>query len=105
MDNALEKVLQLLGLGTPFLYAAAAFVCFHYLDKKASAQAKVAIATWFKAIAASQNDVSSALVEVFDRIYTQPLLGWRALRRSAIISTTLSIIYYVHLFGFKVHRG
>jgi hypothetical protein len=42
--------------------------------------------------------VASALVEVFDRIYTYPLLRWRAFFRSLLYSTVVSVIwlYEIH---------
>ena len=44
--------------------------------------------------------VASALVEVFDRIYTYPLLRWRAFFRSLLFTTVLSGIM---LFEFVPH--
>ena len=37
--------------------------------------------------------VASALVEVFDRIYTYPLLRWRAFFRSLLFTTVVSAIW------------
>src|ERR1700739_4367892 len=43
------------------------------------------------------NQVASALVEVFDRIYTYPLLRWRAFGRSLLFTTVVSAIFVFEL--------
>jgi hypothetical protein len=48
MPTWLSEVLKLLGFSTPFVYAAAVYGFFHYLDKKASGQAKKAISAWLQ---------------------------------------------------------
>jgi hypothetical protein len=45
MPGWLTEALKLLGFTAPFAYAAAVYGVFHFLDKKASGQAKKAIAT------------------------------------------------------------
>jgi hypothetical protein len=73
---------KLLGLGTPFVYASATYGVFHYLDGRASGQAKQAISGWFKPLEYDAPALSAAMVELFDRLYTTPLFGWRAMLRS-----------------------
>jgi hypothetical protein len=68
-------------------YAAATFAFFHYLDKKTSGQAKKAISDWLKPRGYDKAAIVSALVEMFDSVYTQPLLRPRAFLRSALITT------------------
>jgi hypothetical protein len=46
---------------------------------------------WFKDYKNVQ--IASALVEIFDRIYTYPLLRWRAFGRSLLFTTVVSVIY------------
>jgi hypothetical protein len=43
--------------------------------------------------------VASALVEVFDRIYTYPLLRWRAFLRSLLFTTVVSAIFLFEMGG------
>ena len=45
MPNWLTEVLKLLGLTTPFIYAAASYRFFHWLDQKASGPAKEAFSS------------------------------------------------------------
>jgi len=46
--------------------------------------------------------VADAMVELFDRHYTRPLLGWRALLRSATLPTMMhSILARARLFRLK----
>jgi len=90
-----EELLKLLGLGTPFIYAAATYGLFHYLDERASGEAKEAISKWIRSTDYNREDISTTMVEVFDRFYTRPLFGWTAFLRSMLISiAVLGIFYY-----------
>jgi hypothetical protein len=80
------KVLELLGFATPLLYAGATYGFFHWLDKKASGPAKRAISEWLEPREYDRADVQAAVLEIFDRVYTKPLMAWRAFFRSAIIT-------------------
>jgi hypothetical protein len=70
----MEELLKLLGFTTPFMYAAAAYGFFHWLDENASDEAKAALARTMTFKDYKSEQVASALVEVFDRINTYPLL-------------------------------
>jgi len=72
-------------LAIPGAYGAAAFGLFHWLDKKASGQAKRAISEWLKPLPYDRAAVGAAVVELFDRIYTSPLLSFRAFGRSMLL--------------------
>src|SRR5262249_33440561 len=80
---------------TPLIYAGAAYGLFHWLDENASDEAKTVLARTmtFKDKNYKSKQVASALVEVFDRIYTYPLLRWRAFFRSFLFTTVVSAIY------------
>ena len=88
-----EQALEKLGLATPFVYAAGIYYFFHYLDGQASAQAKTAISGWFKPLEYDRTAVAAAVVEIFDRLYTRPLLGWRAALRSALFTIVVTAIF------------
>jgi hypothetical protein len=88
-----EQALDKLGLATPFVYAAGTYYFFHYLDTQASAQAKQAISGWFKPLEYDRAAVAAAVVEIFDRLYTRPLLGWRAALRSALFTIVITAIF------------
>jgi hypothetical protein len=90
--NRMLEVLKQLGFATPFIYVAGTYGFFHYLDKKASAQAKKAISGWFKPLEYDRATVAAAILELFDRLYTRPLLGWRAVLRSAVFTTIVATI-------------
>jgi hypothetical protein len=81
----LSEVLKLLGFSAPFVYAAAVYGFFHYLDQNASESAKKAISDWLQPREYHKTAVADALIEIFDRLYTRPLLGWRAFMRSSFI--------------------
>jgi hypothetical protein len=91
----MEEILKVLGFSKPLVYAGAAFGLFDFLDKKASKEAKAAIFEWFQRIRYDKVAVSNALVEVFDRLYTKPLLGWRAFSRSILFTLIVSVIFAI----------
>jgi hypothetical protein len=93
MPTYVLDLIKQLGFFTPFVYAAATFWFFHYLDKQASAQAKKAISGWFKPLQYDRAAVAAAIVELFDRLYTRPLLGWRAVLRSAVFTLVVTGIF------------
>src|SRR5215470_9188045 len=99
MEKLLEKLLEHSDYATPFLYAVVAYGFFHWLDENASDEAKAALARTMSFKDYKSEQVASALVEVFDRIYTYPLLRWRAFFRSLLFTTVVSAI-----FLFEVHR-
>jgi len=92
MPNWLTEVLKLLGLTTPFIYAAASYRFFHWLDQKASGPAKEAFSSWLEPKDYDKAAVAAAIVEVFDHVYTHPLLTLRAFRRSATITLVIAAI-------------
>jgi hypothetical protein len=89
----MTKLLELLGLSTPVLYAAATYGLFHFLDRRASPQAKAAINKWFKTTGHNKADVSNAVLELFDRIYERPLWSVRSLLRSATLSAAVTSLF------------
>jgi hypothetical protein len=95
----LDEALNLIGLGTPFVYGAAAYGLFHWLDKNASDEAKAAISDSLKIRDYDRKQVASALVEVFDRLYTQPLFHWRAFVRSMVFTIIVFLIWLYELAG------
>src|SRR5581483_8914405 len=87
------KLLDHLGYATPFIYAAATYGLFHWLDENLSDEAKAALASamWLRDY--DEKRLAPALVEVFDRIYTYPLLRWQAFFRSLVFTTILSALW------------
>jgi hypothetical protein len=82
-------------LAIPGAYGAAAFGLFHWLDKKASGQAKRAISEWLKPLPYDRAAVRAAVVELFDRIYTSPLLSFRAFGRSMLFTLFVAGIFAI----------
>jgi hypothetical protein len=98
MPSWLSEVLKLLGFSTPFVYAAAVYGFFHYLDEKASERAKTAISGWLQPREHNKTAVADAMIEIFDRLYTRPLLGWRAFMRSALFTICMTVVF-LYEFG------
>src|SRR5258708_4525759 len=81
----LTEVLKLFGFATPFIYAAATYGFFRWLDKKASGPAKKALSGWLVPKQYDRAALRGAVLELFDRVYTQPLFDLLAFFRSALI--------------------
>jgi hypothetical protein len=93
-DKMWRLGLELLGISAPFIYAGMTYAAFRYLDRRASAQAKRAISSWLKPLPYDKAAVAAAMLEVFDRLFTRPLWGWRAMVRSALLSIVVVLIYF-----------
>jgi hypothetical protein len=92
MPGWLTELLKVLGFTTPFVYAAAAYGVFHWLDKKASLPARNAMRAWIQSD--TKIDTTNVIVGLFDRIYTHPLLAWRAFGRSAAITIVVCCLIW-----------
>jgi hypothetical protein len=92
MPSWLTELLKARGVATPFIYAAAIYGFFVWLDKKASGQAKKAISSWLVPSEYDRAAVQAAILEMFDRVYTRPLFTWRAFGRSAAITITATTL-------------
>src|ERR1700716_3791650 len=94
MPTWLLDLLRYLSALTPFLYGVAVYRFFHYLDGKASGQAKNAVRTWFTPWNVNHIQVSAAIVEFFDKLYGVPLLSWRGFRRSALFTAIVTVLLF-----------
>jgi hypothetical protein len=81
-----DKLFELLGLGVPFYLGAATYGVFAWLDSNASDDATKVISSWLHGRSQNKPDLGNLIINTFDRIYTSPLLRFRAFRRSAAIS-------------------
>jgi hypothetical protein len=90
----MDKLFTLVGLGVPFSLAAATFAAFSWLDSNASDDATKVISSWLHGRSRNKPDLGNLIIKAFDRVYTSPLLTFRALRRSAAISSTVWLIIY-----------
>jgi hypothetical protein len=100
----LKAALQTLGFGTPFIFAAATYSFFHWLDKNASPQASQAISRWLKGEPYRRIDVKLGIISAFDNLYSSPLLSVKAFGRSFIVSSvTLFILNWFWAFIWISH--
>jgi hypothetical protein len=90
-----DKLFTLLGLGVPFYLAAATYAVFSWLDSNASDEATKVISSWLNGRSHNKPDLGNLIINTFDRIYTSPLLTFRAFRRSAIISAIVWLLVIV----------
>jgi hypothetical protein len=86
------KLLEQLGYA-PFVYTAAVYAFFVWLDKELSEEAKAALVQTLKFKTLPNGQVARAIVEIFDRIYAYPLLRWRAFVRSLLFTLTVTAIF------------
>ena len=91
-------MLKVLEFGQPFYYAAAVFMLFRYLDKKASPKANKAISEWMRSSEYTAAQAKGVLVEQFDRLYSSPLWSVRAIARSIILSTAFTALVVYRMY-------
>jgi hypothetical protein len=103
--DAIGKLLESLGFAAPLLYAGAAYGLFHWLDENLSVAAKAALASTMKLKEYRKEQVASALVEIFDRIYTRPLLSWGAFGRSLNFTWSFFAIFLLESLYLKQIPG
>jgi len=97
----MDELLKLLGFGTPFVYAAATYALFHWLDANASDEGKAAISHLLEMKDHDSKQVSAAFVEVFDRVYSNPLLSKRAVLRSSVITLVMGGVFMYESAWFR----
>ena len=91
MPTWLVELMKLVpSIAIPATYAVLAFGFFHWLDLKASGQAKKAISDWLRPLPHDRAAVRAAVVELFDRIYSVPLLSLRAFGRSMVFTVLVA---------------
>jgi hypothetical protein len=88
-----KEFFDLLGLGVPFYLGAATYGVFAWLDNNASDEATKVITYWLHGRSQDKPDLGNLIISVFDRIYTLPLLSFRAFRRSAAISSIIWLLF------------
>jgi hypothetical protein len=97
MPPWLTEVLKLLSFTTPFVYAAATYAIFHFLDRKASDAAKRALTERLQSTRRQNVAIPNFAVETFDLVYTSPLLHWRAFLRCLSITTVVCVVVWYEL--------
>jgi hypothetical protein len=100
----MDELAKLLGLGPPVVAAGAIYWLFSFLDRKASDEANQAVASWMKGERYNQIDLGKAVISAFDHIYGTPLFRWKALYRSAILSSFAILIYWFWSHWLQVDR-
>lgn len=95
----MDLIIKFLDLGAPIYYPVVIWFLFSWLDKRVSRQANVALGNWLSSREYNSADSARAVVEVFDRIYSKPLLSWHALLRSFIISIIVTCLVVFHLYS------
>ena len=84
--EAVGKLLDYFGYATPLLFATAAYGLFYWLDENTSDEAKAAVTSTMQSKGIEGDRIISALLEIFDRIYTYPLWSKRAFGRSMLLT-------------------
>src|SRR5262249_20697079 len=99
MPSWLSSLLQTMGLASPAVYSFAVVQSFTWIDRSASDDAKTALSNWLRSNGYDAAAIGRATIEMFDRVYTNRLLSWRAFARSALISTCLAVIFLYEAYG------
>jgi hypothetical protein len=87
------ELFKLIGFGTPFIYGGATYGLFYWLDKKSSDDAKSAISRLLEWEDYDPKRVSAAFVEIFDWLYSRPLLSKGAFVRSCVITLVITVVF------------
>jgi hypothetical protein len=95
----MEKLFDLLGLGIPFCLAAATAWVFSWLDSNIADERSQVISSWLRGHSHNKPDLGNLIISAFDRIYTSPILRFRAFWRSATISAVIWAILIVAPFS------
>jgi hypothetical protein len=90
-----EKLFDLVGLKIPFALAAATYAVFAWLDNNASDEIALIISSWLHGRSHNKPDLGNLIINAFDRIYTSPLLTFKAFLRSAAVSTVIWLLVYL----------
>jgi hypothetical protein len=93
--DAFDDILKHLGLATPVMYAAGVFWLFNWLDSKISKEAKSAIQATIKLKDVKAGEVALAFIELFDRLYSRPLLSFRAFWRSSLFTALVTAAFFL----------
>jgi hypothetical protein len=92
----LDKAFEALGLAAEFTPAAAIYFIFLWLDRKSSDEAREALSMWTRG--EGRMELQAPAVALFDRIYSYPLLRVRAFYRSALITSTIFLLWMSYLY-------
>jgi hypothetical protein len=99
VDKIWRQALEAIGVSAPFLYATATYLFFHWLDKKASGQAKAAISGWLQK-RYDRASVGKATLELFEGLYGYPFFSVRTIIRVVLYSLILHlVVYYEFVVG------
>jgi hypothetical protein len=102
--NSLLEVIKLFGapaFAAIFGAAAATFWFFHWLNENARGRVKDALSECIKRRMGYPTATSDAFKGLFDFVYTQSLLTWRAFWRSFLVSviTLISLVSLIYIFA------
>jgi hypothetical protein len=97
----LAKLLEVLGLGTPGVYAATTYAICHWADSKASDEAKTMISNLLQPKQYDKRAVGGAVICMFDGVYTRNLRSWNAFARSTLFTICMTIIFLYESFPGK----
>jgi hypothetical protein len=86
-----------IGYGSAFLYAGVTYAGFFWLESELSPEAKTELARTLNLTQYDRQQVASALLEIFDRVYAKPLLQKRAFLRSTIFTVSMMALYIFEL--------
>jgi hypothetical protein len=91
------RLLNTIGLFSPVIYAAATYGLFSWLDENASDEAKAALIRVMRVRVADGRNFASVLLELFDGLYTSPLLSGSAFLRSTLFTFLVSGLFILQL--------
>jgi hypothetical protein len=101
LPSWLAKFLEVLELGTPGAYAATTYAICHWADSNASDEAKTMFSNLLQPKQYDKRGVGSAVICMFDEVYTRNLVSWNAFARSTLFTICMTIIFLYESFPGK----
>ena len=102
MTPEITKIFELLGLWVIPALCSSDLRRFLLVRYAGFCAGESRIVGWLKPLDYDRAAVANAILEVFDRIYSRPLLSLRAFVRSALISIALTIAFILEQASYLV---
>jgi hypothetical protein len=103
LPSWLASFLEVFRLGTPGVYAATAYGICHWADSKASDEAKAMVTNLLQPKQYDSRAVGATIIWMFDQVYTQNLLSWRAFARSALFTILMTVVFLYETYPGNEH--
>lgn len=99
-----KQLIDWLGFGSAFALAAGTYGLFLFFDKNVSPDATSALSRWLKARGYRNLDARGAILNIFNKIYTEKLFGIKGFSRSGVISVVIFLLSELCFARFSISK-